>query len=235
MVIISPQFVGPSVYVNPPTAGQIDGIIDYACNNYRVDRSHIYLAGVSMGGGRVLEYAAAFPYRVAAIIPFAGAAGAYQPWADAMSASNLPVWLINNTGDPVVGPWVSQGWVNVLNNPSWPIPAPTPLAYGTFPNINGHVYDDQYRGVDTASNGMNENVYKWMLQFSRADYFVGGSGTAWENPDNWSYKQVPGDTTEVVINTGPIVINSNASCKKLTLKPGVSFTINPGYNLSVKK
>ncbi|MEP6676151.1 MAG: hypothetical protein ABJA78_13395 [Ferruginibacter sp.] len=235
MIMISPQFVGPSVYSNPPNSGQIDGIIDYVCNHYRIDRSRIYLAGVSMGGGKTEDYGGTYPYRLAGIMPFAGASGAYQVYADAMAASNLPVWMFNNTGDNVVGPWVTQGWINLINNPTWPIPGPTPSAIATYPNVYGHVYDDQYRGVDTASNGMNMNIYHWMLLHSRADYFMGGYGPSWENPNNWSYKQVPNDSTEVIINAGPVIVNSNVSCKKITVKPGVNLTVKAGYTVSVKQ
>ena len=178
--MISPQFVGPSTYANPPTPGQINSIMDYVCNNYRIDRSRIYLSGVSMGGGKAEEYAGNFPYRIAALVPFAGASGAYQPYGDAMASSNLPIWMFNNTGDNVVGPYTTQAWINVINNPTSPIQPPTPYAIGTYPNTIGHVYDDQYRGVDTAVNGLNQNYYHWMLLYSRPDYFLGGSGSAWE-------------------------------------------------------
>lgn len=235
MVMISPQFIGPDFYTNPPTPAQVNDVVDYVCTHYRIDPSRIYMSGPSFGGRWSIEYASPYPYRVAAIIPFAAAIYAEQPKADSISASNLPIWMFNNLYDYTVPPSVTQDWITMFNNPTAPIPAPTPLAYATYPNTNGHIYDDHYRGVDTAFNGLGINMYKWMQQHSRANYFVGDAGTSWENPGNWSYKQVPNDSTVVVINRGPVIINSNASCKKITINPGVTVTVNSGYHLTVKQ
>ncbi len=235
MVMISPQFIGPDFYSNPPTVAQIDDVVNYACNNYRVDRSRIYCSGVSFGGRWALEYAQAFPYRVAAIVPLAPAVYADQVWANRLAAANLPIWMFNNINDGSVDPQVTQDWISAINNPTAPIPPPTPLAIATYPPVSGHWYDDTYRGMDTATNGQNKNMYRWMMQYSRANHFTGGAGTAWETPANWSYRQVPVDTTEVVIRTGPVFINSNAACKKITVKNGVTLTVISGYKLEVKK
>jgi hypothetical protein len=143
--------------------------------------------------------------------------------------------MFNNTNDPTVALSITQDWISFINNPTPPIAPPVPLAYGTYPPVSGHWYDETYRGMDTATNGLNKNMYKWMHQFSRANYFVGGAGSSWENASNWSYKQVPNDSTVVIIKTGPVVINSNASCKKITIKPGVNVTVNSGYNLIVRQ
>ena len=235
MVMISPQFIGPDIYTNPPTIDQMNSVIDYACTHYRIDRSRVYVSGTSLGGAFVMDYAAIHPYRVAAIVPFATAAGPYQPWADSMASSNLPIWMFHNLYDNVVSSWSTTNWIPMLNNPTAPIPPPNPLAYATFPPIVGHWYDDTYRGVDTATNGLNMNMYKWMLQYSRPDYFLGGYGSSWENPANWSYNAVPDESTEAVLNYGPVVINSNAACKKITVRQGVSLTVNSGFSLKVKK
>ncbi|MEJ7627404.1 MAG: hypothetical protein WKF35_11110 [Ferruginibacter sp.] len=238
MVMISPQFVGPSAYDGPPSPAHINSVIDYACNNYRIDRSRIYVCGPSYGGKWTLEYAAAYPYRVAAIVPFAAAVWSIQGWADTFASTNLPIWMVNNLYDPIVGAGITQVWIAAINNPTPPIVPPTPRAHasypvGTYPLGYDHEYDYNYRGLDTATNGLNKNMYKWMLQYSRANYFLGGAGSAWENANNWSYNQVPNANTDVIINTGPVIINSNASCKKITLKPGVNLTVNTGYKLTV--
>jgi len=233
MVMISPQFIGPDFYTNPPTPSQMNDVVDYASNNYRIDRSRIYISGPSFGGRWSLEYAQAYPYRVAAIVPFAAAAYVDQTWADPIAAGNVPVWMVNNLFDGSVPAEITMGWITAINNPTSPIAPPTPLAYGSYPNRSGHEYDDNYIGLDTATNGLNKNMYQWMLQFSRPNHFIGGAGAAWENANNWSYKQVPNGNTIVVINTGPVIINSLATCKKITLKPGVNLTVNTGYKLTV--
>lgn len=80
--------------------------------------------------------------------------------------------------------------------------------------------------------GLNySNTYS--LQFLAN--WVGGTSTDWNNPANWGCGTVPDSNTDVVINSGSVIVNSNASCRTLTVKPGASITIKPGVNLDVMK
>ena len=60
-----------------------------------------------------------------------------------------------------------------------------------------------------------------------------GSNTAWEDAANWSCGRVPDKNTDVIINSGTVVLNSNATIRSLKLKPGVTFTVSPGYTLTI--
>jgi trimeric autotransporter adhesin len=64
--------------------------------------------------------------------------------------------------------------------------------------------------------------------------WTGAVSTAWENPGNWSCGVVADATTDVVINSGTVIVNSNtAICRTLTLSPGVIFTVNPGFKITI--
>ena len=64
--------------------------------------------------------------------------------------------------------------------------------------------------------------------------WTGAVSSAWENPANWSCGIVADANTDVTITSGTVVINSStAICRSLTLSPGVSFTINSGFKLTV--
>jgi photosystem II stability/assembly factor-like uncharacterized protein len=68
------------------------------------------------------------------------------------------------------------------------------------------------------------------------DYWTGVVSSAWEDPSNWSCGIVPDANTDVVIDSAiPIspVLNSNTSCKSLTLNSGAKLIINPGFNLTI--
>jgi len=66
-----------------------------------------------------------------------------------------------------------------------------------------------------------------------ANIWTGAISTAWENPGNWSCGTVPDANTDVVINAGTVVVSSNQSCRSFKINPGVSFTVNAGFKLTV--
>jgi hypothetical protein len=66
------------------------------------------------------------------------------------------------------------------------------------------------------------------------NYWIGAVSTSWEDPANWSCGTVPDTNTDVVINSGAVVVlNSNTTIRTLTIRPGANFTINPGYTLTI--
>ena len=158
-IMIFPQFV------NWPGPGDIDAVINYAVQHYRVNTSKIYVTGLSMGGGATWEYAgnnSGYANRVAAIAPVCGASWPDPGRARIMAAANLPVWALHNQNDPTVSVSNTTGYVSNINQ----APAPNPMARQTIFNASGHnawsqAYDPNYR-----ENG--KNVYEWMLQYSRS-------------------------------------------------------------------
>jgi len=68
-------------------------------------------------------------------------------------------------------------------------------------------------------------------------YWSGAVGDAWENPLNWVGGKLPDINTDVMIDAGLThypVINSNAECRSLSVKPGATFKIMPGYTLNIE-
>jgi hypothetical protein len=63
--------------------------------------------------------------------------------------------------------------------------------------------------------------------------WTGAISQAWENPANWSCGKVPDINTDVIISTGPVVINSNVTIRSLKLDADVIFTVNTPYILTV--
>ena len=63
--------------------------------------------------------------------------------------------------------------------------------------------------------------------------WTGAVSSAWENPANWGCGTVPNANTDVVINSGTVVINSNAECRSLNISSAVTLTINTGFALTV--
>ncbi len=158
-IVICPQFIGW------PAATDIQGVIDYAVRNYRVNNNRIYLTGLSMGGGGVWDYAsfsAAYANRLAAILPVCGASGSTPSKAQIIASANLPVWATHNEIDPTVSPNNTIGWIDAINSSS---PRPSVLAKKTMFAANGHDAWTATYNINFKEN--NLNVYEWMLQYQR--------------------------------------------------------------------
>jgi hypothetical protein len=78
-------------------------------------------------------------------------------------------------------------------------------------NIPSSWYGYRYRCVVDGNNGVAHT-----LRFS--NYWVGGSGSAWENAANWSCGKMPDSNTDVIINTGTVIVNSNQTIKLIPVK-----------------
>ncbi|MEO6455526.1 MAG: choice-of-anchor tandem repeat GloVer-containing protein [Ginsengibacter sp.] len=94
-------------------------------------------------------------------------------------------------------------------------------------NIPSLWYGYQYRCLTNGSK--TNNIYT--IKF--ADSWVGNLNSAWENPANWSCGNVPDDGTDVIINNGSVILNSNDTIRSLKINAGGNLTIKTGFNLTV--
>lgn len=63
--------------------------------------------------------------------------------------------------------------------------------------------------------------------------WTGSVNTSWETPGNWSCGVIPDATMDVIISSGTVVLNSNRSCRSINVSPGVIFTVNAPFVLTV--
>jgi predicted peptidase len=141
----------------------------------QVDRSRIYLTGLSMGGGMALKFAAlpGNASRFAALTPLAAAAGTVVAGDTpcTIADADLPVWALHDVGDAVVSFAQSEAWVNTINGER-ALPdgslcgAPTPRARLTALSGFGHqiwdtIYDPSQRYFLDGSTPVN--LYHWLL------------------------------------------------------------------------
>ena len=159
-IILAPQF---SVW---PKVQDIEQIIDYAIQNYRVDESRIYLTGVSMGGAALWNYAGLSignSNKIAAMVPVCGDSYPQPSGYGNMASTNLPVWATHNALDGTVPACYTSGFVSGINSLELPS---APTARSTiFAGARGHdawtlTYDPTYK-----EGGLN--IYEWMLQYDR--------------------------------------------------------------------
>jgi hypothetical protein len=63
--------------------------------------------------------------------------------------------------------------------------------------------------------------------------WTGAVDNSWENPANWSCNNLPTASSNVIIYSGNVVVNSDVTVNTLTVRPGASITVNSGFNLNV--
>ncbi len=78
----------------------------------------------------------------------------------------------------------------------------------------------------TDGNTGNEYTLKFLLNWT------GAINNSWETPGNWDCNHLPDQHTDVFINYGNPVLNSNAAVRSLSLGNAARLTINAGKNLS---
>lgn len=128
---------------------KLDAILDHVTRTLRVDRTRIYLTGLSRGGHASWRWAAAEPGRFAAVAPVSGR-------GDPSTACKLkatPVWAFHGDRDDIVTPFGSFAIVEALRS------------CGGKPRLT--IYPDTGHDAWTATYA-DPALYAWFLQHSRS-------------------------------------------------------------------
>lgn len=139
-IVLSPQAPRPGWNVHAVAA-----LIDAIAERYNVDRSRIYLTGLSMGGFGTWALAAEYPEKFAAIAPICGGGDPRT----APRLKDIPVWVFHGAKDPVVPLAASQRMVDALK------------AVGG--NVRFTVYPDAGHDSWTVTYN-NPELYEWFLK-----------------------------------------------------------------------
>lgn len=97
-IVVSPQCPGKESWSQARQQKILIGLLDEIVSKYNVDKSRIYLTGLSMGGYGSWRLAADHPDRFAAVVPICGGG---DP-KDAEKLKNLPIWVFHGTEDRAV-------------------------------------------------------------------------------------------------------------------------------------
>jgi predicted peptidase len=153
-IIISPQFK------EWPKPADVDDVINYAMDHYRVDTHRVYMVGLSMGGGATWEYAGRHGKRLAAMVPISGASWADSATAKGIAASDVPTWAFHNMDDSTVTYKSTTRYISFIQyyNPQFPV------RFTLWPT-GGH--DAWTKATDPSYTEDAKNIYEWMLQYIR--------------------------------------------------------------------
>lgn len=160
-IVIAPQFTKGI----PET--EVETLVEYVKQNFRVDTSRIYLSGFSLGARTLCNYAAYRPDQVAAITAMGGMSQIdtnLRSKCESMAEANLPVWQFHNRNDSA---WLyveAKRFNQVLTESG---SAVTPK-FTTFDKGEGKKNHDCWtRASDTAYRENGKNIYEWMLSYTR--------------------------------------------------------------------
>ena len=101
-VVVSPQLPAEQEW----DLAKLGALLDHNIRTLRIDPARIYLTGLSRGGHATWRWAAAEPWRFAAIAPVAGRG---DP-AGGCALKAMPVWAFHGDRDDVVTPDGSFRW-----------------------------------------------------------------------------------------------------------------------------
>ncbi len=85
-----------------------------------------------------------------------------------------------------------------------------------------------YRFRCIGSNGTSN-----LFTTSFANTWTGTASSSWENAANWSCGTIPDANTDVVINSGTVIISSNTTVRSLKISLISQLRVKTGYNLTV--
>jgi predicted peptidase len=157
-------FALPAIVAAPQCPGNCDwtlhddallALLDELSASYQVDRSRIYLTGLSMGGREAWRLAASNPSRFAALVPICGRRpDGVRSIEDTRPLCELPIWVFHGAQDQVVPIEESNEIVAALRT------------YGA--NVRYTVYPDA--GHDSWTQAYAEpDLYTWLLGQRRTD------------------------------------------------------------------
>jgi len=166
-IIVSPQYNSYNYPSSYPNGNDVAAAITYFVNLYgnKINRSRIYLSGMSGGANMIVDYAASSLARARTVAAVHTVALCIQdaPYGTSNIANaNLAWWGVHCQNDPSGCPnSIPQGWVNAINANT---PPPNPLAQLTsVPGCNAHnVWNDAYSPT-YAPSGIS--LYNWLIQF----------------------------------------------------------------------
>ena len=156
-IVISPQFrVRPS-------ASQIQSVVTYAKNKYRVDPARVYVTGLSMGGGSTWDWSVVYGQNAAAIGPVCAGTKPTTTLAAGVASKNLPIWSLNSSSDAAVPIQWGRDWISWIDARNTAYASKTKLTVWSGLSHNA----TWGKAFNPATKVDGYNLYQWLLLYKR--------------------------------------------------------------------
>jgi predicted peptidase len=143
-IAVSPQCPTEYVWRDKKMLQAVESLILKIIKNYRIDKTRVYVTGLSMGGYGTWTLAARRPDLFAAAVPVCGGG---DP-ATVNVLKNLPIWVFHGVLDKVVLPEESEKMIRALEK------AGGKVRYTLYPESYHDSWTETYD---------NPALYDWML------------------------------------------------------------------------
>jgi len=149
-IAVSPQCPTEYVWWDKKKLQAVESLILKIIKNYRIDKTRVYVTGLSMGGYGTWALAARRPELFAAAVPICGGG---DP-ATVNVLKNLPIWVFHGGLDKVVLPEESEKMVRALEKDGGKV------RYTLYPEAYHDSWTETYD---------NPALYDWMLSKRKAE------------------------------------------------------------------
>jgi poly(3-hydroxybutyrate) depolymerase len=138
-------------------AALIDEVLEFVKSGFNVDEQRVYVTGISVGGSGAWTYAAAYPHKVAAIVPFSGV----TLLEEACSLKDIPTWVFHGENDGLVVSEFSTNMVAAIKNC---LPSGKLVPHASIIPTHGHEgWNEVYSGTT------QYDIYTWLLKFRKSN------------------------------------------------------------------
>lgn len=169
-IVVSPQMKRdgtPNIADQDWSAAYIDEVIEYVKTQRNINANKIYLMGLSLGGKGCMIYAAAYPQKVAGIVPMAGrmfnqfsSDQTGEIITKACSLVNIPLWIFHGTEDLLLN------YTNATNLAAAINACPNPGSIKPHVTLLDAIeHNGMWNPIYNLSAGYP--VYDWLLQFTK--------------------------------------------------------------------
>lgn len=165
-IVVSPQLKRdlaiPNIGDQDWVASYIDEVVEYVKTQRNINANKIYIMGLSLGGQGCMIYSAAYPNKVAAMIPICGRTDDIIQDGLACSLVNIPTWIFHGTEDITLNYSNATNMASAINactNSGSIKPHVTLLDAGEHTGVS--VWNPLY------NTSAGYPVYDWLLKFTK--------------------------------------------------------------------
>jgi chitinase len=185
------------------------GIYDQATTDFIVAMSEAVIQGFNTAGGTFTGLPAS---KVAVGLPACDDAAPGGGFLDTLNVKKAMLYLMGSGPKP--GSYTLQ-------------------QAGGYPSLRGMMTWSVNWDVLATCASANEYAVNFQRIFNSPNVWTGAISNAWENPANWSKNVVPDSNTNVIINSGNVMLNSNGFCKTITISSTAHLTVNINFILTI--
>ena len=166
-------------------------------SNYRVDKSRVYLTGLSMGGFGTWEWAAENPEKFAAIAPICGGGNPHSVW----KLRHIPTRVFHGDSDNVVPLKMSDVMVDALAG------FDADVEFTVYPDVGHDSWTETYD---------QDELYEWFLSHSKTEAPTASLDKDAIEPYLGQYEHPEVGKMNVELEEGKLFLKINRQRRELT-------------------